>query len=220
MITFKETIRYCAVAAAIALLPASCCRPNISISQEESEESRPIPIMIGAASSGTKAVIKSTGHLGLVAKKSNKGFGVYGYKCNTNNTYTLLFNNMEVKPTTDVVNPTEDTEWTWTYSPTRYWDSNPLVSYQFIAYWPKLPKSTEVTEGSTDPYVYEDGNRVLTIYNIPNWQEAYPPDNCKDFMTAAERGRYSKTEAPFNDDYVKFNFNHLLSKMHLQRSFP
>ncbi len=217
MISFKETIRYCAVAAAIALLPASCCRPNISISQEEPVESRPIPIMIGAASTGTKAVIKSTGHLGLVAFNSKKGFGVYGYKYNTNNTYTLLFNNMEVKAAKpDESAPTEDTEWTWTYSPTRYWDSNPLVSYQFIAYWPKLPKSTEITEGSTDPYVYEDGNRVLTIYNIPNWQKADATDNCKDFMTAAERGRYSKTEAPFNDDYVKFNFNHLLSKIEVR----
>lgn len=216
MITFKETIRYCAVAAAIALLPASCCRPNISISQEESEESRPIPIMIGAASTGTKAVIESTGQLGLDAYNSSKGFGVYGYKYNSNNTnnpYTLLFNNMEVKAVKpDENEATVNTAWTWTYSPTRYWDSNPLVSYQFIAYWPKLP-----SQSGSGPYVSES-ERVLTIHDIPNWQAANPTDNCTDYLTATEKGRYIKDNqeySPFSDDYVKFNFNHLLSKLEI-----
>ena len=220
MISRKNIIRYYAVAAAIWLLPASCCHSSLSDSDEGTEDGP--PIMIDAATPGTKAVVNSTGHLGLLSHNSGKGFGVYGYKKNANDTYTLLFNNMEVKSTPKTAEPySESTVWEWTYTPTRYWDSNPLVSYQFVAYWPKLPKSSEIAENSTAPNVDENGERVLTIYNIPNWQDSALVDQCNDYLTSQVRGHYKSTDPdiylPFiSDNYVHFNFQHLLSKLTLR----
>lgn len=216
-----KKITYIVIAIPILLLQFSCCRSRI----EELE-----PIQLGCAiQSGTKAIV--TDKQSLIQQSYNggggneKGFGVYGYKTvNTNK--TRIFENTEVIPQSAA----EDA--LWSYNPIRYWDSNPVASYQFIAYWPRLD-----TSGS-GPYVSES-NGTLTIHNIPNWQKAsigsnqvhefdydanddgvddtYPTDNviqeAMDLMTSVRVGRYVGTDAEFADHYVRFTFSHLLAKV-------
>lgn len=158
-------------------------------------------IMMGALSVSTKALVNNKQELITQAwnnGENSTGFGVFGYKKKSD--FTRLFNNVEVKPTSGSENTT------WSYSPLRYWDSDPVVSYQFIAYWPHM---TAEDPGDGSVYVSES-NRVLTIHNIPNWQDATVG---ADIMTSARTGQYrsSTGDALFGNGMVPFTFTHRLA---------
>ena len=167
---------------------------------------------MGVSTRGTKAVVDNKDSLisYCFADYANsgevKGFGVYGYKRTSNPNYSLdpLFINVEVKPDNRSSNTT------WSYSPLKYWDSNPDASYQFIAYWPHL--GTESNNLNNGPYVSED-QEVLTIHDIPCWQDGSLPESA-DFMTDIELGNYYRGDFTQNGQTkVRFTFNHILAKL-------
>lgn len=226
MNTLKAVLHTCA-AAAIWLLPASCCRHDSTSSTVTDTDDR-IPILINVSQAGTKAIVNNVDDLGTQSYNGgtdSKGFAVYGYKKNVNDSYTLLFDNIEVKASENSSYNSENDDislkWNWGYNLTRYWDSNPLVSYQFIAYWPKKPKFADLTETDianqiTHVKVSEDGdNHFLTIHNIPNWQRANTNDNPDDYLTATSSGSYQADYASKNG-VVHLTFGHLLSQLVLK----
>lgn len=177
----------------------SCCKHKDKVQEDAIE--------LGVSGKATKAVIDNVDSLIAKSYRSGVGFGVFGYKMvkeneqeNATITPTQIFDNVEV-------NPSSDTDPDWTYSPTRYWDKNPLASYRFIAYWPHLSK----TQSATNPYVSE-ADRVLTIHNIPFWQ-LDSLDETNDFMTARRFGNYSQGAfTQGNVTKVDFTFSHILAK--------
>ena len=201
----------------------SCCGHNVEVEEE-------VPILMGASYVGTKAVIDNKQSLIDQSVNGSTGFGVFGYKTKTVDDYQRLFNNQLVEPSGDPAGTT------WTYTPIKYWDSNPAVSYQFIAYWPKLG-----SDDNNSPYVSEIG-KILTIHNIPNWQKAkigqnqtfdfnydedgdhvetYPADHivpeAMDFLTSVRVGQYASSnpnvQTEFRNRIVDFTFKHLLAKV-------
>jgi hypothetical protein len=187
-------------------LMTSCCKHD-DVQIEEA-------IMMGTDAVSTKSVVTNLQSLIDQSRDGNTGFGVYGYKTvQGNSTPTRLFNNTKVTPETD----NEST--LWTYNPIRFWDSNPLASYQFSAYWPYLPKEEEVGNTEVDTYVKEGSDRQLLIYNIPNWQDG---STGTDYLVTTERGQYrdgdnDETTVPkFNSGKVIFKFEHLLAQIKIQ----
>lgn len=181
----------------LAGLNMSCCRHNEDDSKRE-------VIKMNCTAAGTKAVVEDKAS--LITQSYNGGdcigFGVFGYKTTSgaSGTSGRLFNNSEVMPESD------DPATTWYYTPVKYWDSSLGISYQFAAYWPIL--GTTVVSG---PYVTES-ERVLTIHNIPNWQEA---GVANDFMIATRRGTYATASGTpeFASGTVNLTFEHLLSQI-------
>lgn len=152
-------------------------------------------IVLGASSVGTKALVSDKPSLVSLSYTGHTGFGVYGYKSIVSRTYEYRqFENTLVYPNSGNENAT------WSYSPRRYWDSDPDASYQFGAYWPYL-------DGTGATTVSETG-KVLTINDIPNWQTA---DDGKDFLVAERRGKYY--EGAFSGGYVNFTFEHILANI-------
>lgn len=165
------------------------------------------PIRLGPSALGTKAAIGSLSDLILQSYNdgtNKKGFGVYGYKT-VNNTPFRLFNNTEVTHSTG--DPSAATGWTYRY--TRYWDSNPHASYQFVAYWPRIVSDTEpdYDENTQDPYVSES-NRTIALHNIPNWQYG---EDANDFMIATSFGQAQDYKS--RNGYVGFTFSHMLAQL-------
>lgn len=222
LLRFRHIRKYLILAAlpAALLLLHSCCRHNkIGV-----EEKRTISMNVSAT--GTKAIVEDlTGMINQCFdgdnRISNAGFGVYGFKKQVDNTSILLFDDRLVYPNTK-------TGTTWSYANTRYWDSNPVVSYQFIAYWPYLTNDPDELVNQTDPYVSVpdpvNGNyssKVLTIHSVPNWQ---PVDDVngteKDFMTAVASGKYRSTVpdevTAFRTGTVTFSFRHILSQVRIE----
>ena len=207
-------------------LTGSCCR-RAKITQQIEDD---IPITISVSSAGSKAIINDLSE--MIGQCFNNqgyingtGFGVYGFKEETSNQSIKLFNNILVYPTDNVATA-------WTYSPTRYWDSNPVVSYQFIAYWPysSVTYTTNSTvKGCVEVETENNGTHTLTFHNIPNWQQIRDTDGDGDvdvadgtvgiaeeeidFMTSTETGYYG---AEFPDGIVNFKFHHLLSQVVVQ----
>ena len=163
-------------------------------------------IVMGASSTnGTKAVIGGLQDFIDASLESDRGFGVYGYKTSSSINPFRLMTNVEVKPT--VTGTGNDAVTTWHYTPIRYWDSNPEISYWFIAYWPYFG-----TSAGSGPYVSES-NRTLTIHDIPNWQDATTGN---DIMTSGRNGQYRSTVEPepaFYGGTVIFNFSHILAQI-------
>ena len=191
-----------------ALWLSSCCNHK-----NADDEPAKVAINMGISSKGTRAIINDKSDMlsqCLADPDNPTGFGVFGYKTirktegeTTTVTPNLTFDNFEVVPTST------DENATWTYSPLRYWDSNPNASYQFAAYWPHL----STTSGSS-AYV-ANADQVLTIYNIPFWQDATLAVSA-DFMTDKQSGNYSLGD--FNDPTtgeakVRFTFSHILAKL-------
>lgn len=173
----------------------SCCKDK---------EQKGEAINMGVSEKATRAVVDNKASLISQAINSGTGFGVYGCK-NTSSGSTLLFDNFEVRPESN----TEDPE--WTYTPIRYWDKNPQVNYQFIAYWPHVGQ----TSVNGAPYTTVDAeNKELTIHDIPFWQDA-ALDASADFMTATRKGNYSLGDFNVPDSELKrvrFTFSHILAK--------
>ena len=159
-------------------------------------------ILLGATSAGTKALVTGKQSMIDLSYDNNTGFGVYGYKTITNRNYEYRqFNNILVYPTSKAESPT------WTYAPKRYWDSNPDASYQFAAYWPH-----ELTGGAFT----SEANKVLTINDIPNWQEETAGS---DIMVATKLGKYrgnSGEATTLSGGTVNFDFAHILSNIYFQ----
>ena len=152
-------------------------------------------IVLGASSVGTKALVSDKPSLVSLSYTGHTGFGVYGYKSIVSRTYEYRqFENTLVYPNADNENAT------WSYSPRRYWDSDPDASYQFGAYWPYLNGTGATTVSET--------GKVLTINDIPNWQTA---DDGKDFLVAERRGKYY--DGAFSGGYVNFTFEHILANI-------
>ena len=184
------------------LLVQSCCRRHRTSIEDSIELSCSVAATTkapgGLANSLSEFQISSWNGGG----NNRVGFGVFGYKKNVDNSSTRLFNDVTVLPT-------DATCVTWQYTPVRYWDSNPLVSYQFIAYWPHLDNPDAPTVSETD--------KVLTISDIPNWQDG--DENAFDFMTAKAIGKYKSADANdaqtfyANNGKVSFTFYHILAKL-------
>lgn len=178
----------------------SCCKHH-NVVQEDA-------IDIGVSQTGTKAVVNDKASLIQQATSTGTGFGVFGYKTVRKEQggepdLYQIFDNVEVRPASNAENPD------WTYSPKRYWDKNPLASYQYIAYWPHLG-STSVNNAA---YATQE-NKVLTIHDIPFWQNA-SLDASADFMTAVRTGNYSQgdfTDPNTSVAKVNFTFSHILAK--------
>ena len=198
------------------LLVQSCCRRHRTSIEDSIELSCTIV-------STTKAAGGLANNLDAFKLKSwngggnnRVGFGVFGRKTNSDNTTsTLLFDNAAVFPT-------DATCATWEYTPIRYWDSNPEVSYQFIAYWPHVDKY----DGTNAPNALsagESANKTLTIYNIPNWQDGNGTGNNKayDFMTSPSFGHYRQNSGTpaYADGKVSFSFYHILAKLVVKAYF-
>lgn len=200
----------------LPLLHSCCRRDKIRIDEERA-------ISLNVSSTGTKAVVGSlTDMVNQCYNGDNRisgaGFGVYGYKKQADNTSARLFNDILVQPTSKTESPS------WEYTPTRYWDSNPSVSYQFIAYWPYLTNDPDELNDPSDPYVSvpeavngDYSSKVLTIHNVPNWQPVTAAGTEMDFMTAAASGKYRSSDQnealAFSDGTVRFSFSHILSQL-------
>ena len=167
-------------------------------------------IQLGTSAVGTKALVGSKASLVSLSYGDGTnvtGFGVYGYKSILSRNYTYRqFNNTLVYPESG------DENTTWTYTPTRYWDSDTEASYQFGAYWPHLTDNE--TEANGGPYVSETG-KVLTIHDIPYWQ---PTSTGTDILVATKAGKYNSDPVTGQDfkvqnGIVKFQFEHILSNV-------
>lgn len=164
-------------------------------------------IVLGATSVSTKALV--TGKQSMIDQSydNNTGFGVYGYKTITSRQYTYRqFNNTLVYPTSKAAAPT------WSYSPKRYWDSDPLASYQFAAYWPLLPDEAPQNGGA---YVSEE-NKILTINDIPNWQDE---STGNDILVATKLGKYRGNQGEataLSSGTVNFDFKHILANIFIR----
>lgn len=181
----------------------SCCKDKIKVEKQTQ-------IVMGAASTnGTKGIVSTKEDLVTLTQANNNipGFGVFGYKTTTSASPLRIFTNREVEPS--VTGTGQNAVTSWTYSPIRYWDSNPTVTYQFIAYWPWVG----TTVGNA-PYVSETG-KLLTINKIPNWQDSVP---ALDFMTSVKMGQYRSTSGTpaFETGIVSFEFKHLLAKFKIK----
>ena len=194
-------------------LTASCCHHGKAIDPDDD-----IPISMSVSSTGTKAIVNDLdGMIGQCFDNQDQyipdtGFGVYGYKKENSGKSIKIIDNFLIQPSNNSANTT------WTYTPKRYWDSDPNVSYQFIAYWPHL-----VASGS-GPYVsvpgpdngdYTDERKVLTIHNVPNWK--FVDGTEVDYMTAVASGKYRTSvqyEVPaFYNGTVHLSFRHILSQL-------
>lgn len=182
----------------VMLTVVSCRKHKISQVNE-------IPIVITSPSvAETKANIGSVDDL----KNSNLAFGVFGYKTKLDdnpNTFTQLFYNTPVRYASN----------TWTYSPTRYWDSNPNVSYQFIAYWPYRENNFVATSISD---IHSTEHMSVTLNGIPNWQNDSVAATT-DYLKASAVGSYKSNNpdnVKFGDATVHFNFDHILAKLIIQ----
>jgi len=187
------------IAATISVLWLdSCCKHKDKVQEDAIE--------LGVSGKATKAIIDNVDSLIAKSYRSGIGFGVYGYKMTKESQESAVITPYQVFDNVEV-NPSSSTDPDWTYSPTRYWDKNPLASYRFIAYWPHLNK----TASASSPYVSEE-DRVLTIHNIPFWQ-LDSLDQSNDFMTARRFGNYSQGDFTENNvTKVRFTFNHILAK--------
>lgn len=200
-----------AVPALLALsLASSCCRDKVS-----ADEDGPA-ILLGVSQAGTtKGLIDAPLNTDRIRQMMAEcydaqghrtgGFGVHGYKSiRSSGTSIKLFDNVRIYPDMDESAEFNDLPH-WIYTPLRYWDSNPEASYQFLAYWPWIT----ATESSSAPYAtVNDGSKILTLHNIPNWQVA--DAGAMDFMTATRVGTYAEN---FSSGIVTFSFRHLLSQL-------
>lgn len=193
---FTYLFRVILLAVLAGSVTASCNRRHKVVVYDE--------IVLGANSVGTKALVTDKPSLINLSYNGHTGFGVYGYKSVTSRSYTYRqFENIMVYPSSG------DQNATWTYSPKRYWDSDPNASYQFAAYWPYL-------DGTGATTVSETGI-VLTINNIPNWQDEANGGN--DYLVAARRGKYRDANSQnevFPNGYVNFNFEHILANIYIR----
>lgn len=186
---------------------SSCSRDNHKVKHYDA-------IQLGTSAVGTKALVGSKASLVSLSYGDGTnitGFGVYGYKSIlSRNNYTYRqFNNTLVYPESG------DENTTWTYTPTRYWDSDTEASYQFGAYWPHL--TDDETEANGGPYVSETG-KVLTIHDIPYWQ---PASTGTDLLIDAKSGKYNSypqdsKDFILNGGTVNFNFEHALSRVQVR----
>ena len=182
----------------LAVLSLHSCRKHRKSDDQDA-------IMLGIVETRTRAAVENVFDLKAQSCNDGIGFGVFGYKkapvAGTNNfSHTLLFNNTEVFAT--VVNA--DT--TWTYQPTRYWDSNPQASYQFLAYWPHLNLGSASVD---NPSYVTESNKSVIFHDIPNWQYG---DDANDYMYATRFGRYVDDFKPYQGR-VRFTFRHMLSRL-------
>ena len=221
-----------AVIVLAALMLGSCNKRN-----KHKIELPQTAISIGVDQAGTKAIIDDPDNTMRLKQMIRDcydaqggrtgGFGVHGYKTVNNSgtkVSTKLFDNMRIypdlaldvnaKPTTqEITTALGDDAPRWTYTPTRYWDSNPNASYQFIAYWPWVTGTQNGSQAyasspsQTDLDADYDA-KTLTIHNIPNWQTVN--DDVMDFMTATQVGTYANN---FSTGIVSFSFNHVLSQL-------
>lgn len=200
-------------AGAVMLLCASCRDGYDTTGGSESPGPKQ-PIMLGMARQGTRGLVGSTGELALLCN-SGRAIGVYAYKKTATGAHGMMFNNLELTSVTDDANPDVNSDWRWTYQPVEYWDRDPRVSYQFMAYWPRMGDN-DPGDGGT--YVSEDGQRVFHMHNIPNWQDTTDV-NCTDYLSAQVRGQYRSEDTDnlaslaFGDGYVKLRMRHILSKL-------
>lgn len=185
---------------------SSCSRDNHKVKHYDA-------IQLGTSAVGTKALVGSKASLVSLSYGDGTnitGFGVYGYKSILSRHYTYRqFNNTLVYPESG------DENTTWTYTPTRYWDSDTEASYQFGAYWPHL--TDDETEANGGPYVSETG-KVLTIHDIPYWQ---PTSTGTDILVAAKAGKYNSDPVTGQDfkvqnGIVNFQFEHILSRVQIR----
>lgn len=180
----------------LVLLAAVSCR------RQKIRQVHEMPIVISAPSfAGTKADIGGVNDL----QTSNKAFGVFGYKTklddNPNTFYQLFYNT-----------PVYYSNNTWAYTPTRYWDSNPNVSYQFIAYWPH--RESDIVPTSLND-ISSTEHMSVTLEDIPNWQNVSDA-NTVDYLKASEVGCYKSNNPDLNkfgDHTVHFTFDHILAKL-------
>lgn len=134
--------------------------------------------------SQTRGVIASADAM----KFDGAAFGVFGYKS---------FNNLDQKIFNDVKVSYSESSTDWSYTPKKYWDRN--AYYHYLAYW---PYGLNVSNNATD--------HILTISDIPNWQEA--DSNAKDVMLASSQMR-AVDYLNENSGEVRFTFNHMLSQI-------
>ena len=224
IILYKATaIVMTAVAILLTLsMPTSCCRHNRIVDEDD------MPITLRVSSTDTKAAVNSLADManqcftlsgGTYTLTQGAGFGVYGFKYMSGSQTTLtLFRNQLVQPGNTVEETQEGvTDANWSYTPVKYWDSNPNVYYHFLAYWPRVDNPDDGDEPANQPYIKED-NEILTLYNIPYWQDG---STGSDFMFSAPRiGQYKSNNATptplFNDCKVHFEFSHILSHIVVQ----
>lgn len=221
------------IAAIITVMVAACLESCCRHHRNDDE----IPIAMSVQKSSSKALINNSDNAVRIKQmmrdsynangQRTGGFGVHGFKT-INQTAKKTFDNMRVYPDISLsVNSKPELEafpdnTGWTYQPTRYWDRNQAVSYQFLAYWPYLPGEPDAID-ATKPYATSTtnqeleadyDNKELTLHNIPNWQTAsigdVVQDTVADYMTANRRGVYA---SDFSTGTVSFSFNHLLSQL-------
>lgn len=200
-----ETVKMIAWTVLVALSLHSCCKHHKQTVQEDA-----IKMGVLSTNVSTRAVIDSLPNLitASYGDGTNKvGFGVYAYKYNTGTTdanLTRIFNNEEVTPASNLSTTS------WTYVHTRYWDSNPTVTYQFMAYWPY----GQSTAGQNHEYYVTENNRTVTLHNIKNWQEEAV---ATDYLIATRYNRYN-SGGGFKEQngYVDFTFYHALSRLSIK----
>ena len=131
----------------------------------------------------TKSITRSISDLQATA------IGIYGYKeqiSDTENRF-MVFDNQKL----------EYTQYSWSYSPVRYWDTQ--TRYSFIAY---APYNDNVTI---------DGFSGISIDDIPQWQNANSED-AKDYIVALTDSTAT--------DYIAANgvalkFHHILANLQI-----
>ncbi len=205
-----QTVKLIVPAMLAALLLHSCCKHDKPVVEEKTQIIMGTPSVSNAS---TKAVVDSLADL----LQSGLDFGVYGYKTrpvDQSNEFTRLFNNTPVSY--------DSQNAIWSYTPIRFWDSNPAVSYQFFAYWPHLgssdPQDGTAWVTATDVNSLQSTEDMsLTINDIPNWQDGADAASF-DFLTSIRVGKYRSNDPNplFYGGTVIFGFNHILSKLIIQ----
>lgn len=186
------------------ILPVMLAGAVVSSCSRHSKVTMLQEIQLGATGVKTKALVTTQQSLIDLSVDNHTGFGVYGHKTISTKSYDYRqFNNVPVYPS-------GKTNTTWTYSPKRYWDSDPAATYQFAAYWPYLDNVQPQAGGA---YVSE-ADKILTINDIPNWQEE---NTGNDYLVATKRGPYrdasgNQTDV-FPNNSVNFSFSHILANV-------
>lgn len=187
--------------AVTALLIASCSQNEITEVRTDGNPAVGFDVYTGVATRGTD--VTNTTMQGTVDNLG--GFGVMGYYTGSKTweqadkskiTPSFMFNQLV----------TYDTD-KWTYSPIKYWPNNKADKVSFFAYAPYEYNETDkkragiVTSGNTDAGVPFINFTLKEVTNL---------DKMVDLVVAKV---FDKSA---NDSEIKFNFEHILSKIGFQ----
>lgn len=151
----------------------------------------------GTTQKSTRAEIKNEKALGLAG-----GFAVYGYKYKDGLAWTnwsstagnVIFTNQNVTTTAAAADDETKTDYTWTYSGTKYWDKTAAYKFYAIAPYESTPNYTLSADGK------------FTITSVASGLAA----NSKDYVIDRV---VNDVAASTSHSAVAFDFHHIMTKV-------